>query len=60
MESDIELGYSDWAISSAFYAMYHAVLALLYKCGIKSENHMGTIILLKEIFKIDNTEMFIY
>ena len=38
MESDIEKGYSDWAVSSAFYAMYHAVLALLYKLGYESEN----------------------
>ena len=38
MESDIELGYSDWAISSAFYAMYHAILALLYKLGYESTN----------------------
>ena len=38
MESDIDGGYSDWAISSAFYAMYHAVLALLYKLGYESEN----------------------
>ena len=38
MESDIEKGYSDWAVSSAFYAMYHAVLALLYKLGYESTN----------------------
>ena len=38
MESNIELGYSDWAISSAFYAMYHAILALLYKLGCESTN----------------------
>ena len=31
MDSNIKLGYKDWAVSSAFYAMYHAVLALLYK-----------------------------
>ncbi len=37
-ESNINLGYSDWAISSAFYAMYHAVLALLYKIGYESTN----------------------
>src|SRR3989338_6235728 len=37
-ESNIELGYSDWAVSSAFYAMYHAILALLYKLGYESTN----------------------
>ena len=38
MESDIEKDYPDWAVSSAFYAMYHALLALLYKLGYESEN----------------------
>src|SRR3989344_3794058 len=37
-ESNIELGYSDWAVSSSFYAMYHAILALLYKLGYESTN----------------------
>ena len=37
-ESNIEHGYSDWAVSSAFYAMYHAILALLYKFGYESTN----------------------
>lgn len=38
MESDIEKGYLDWAVSSAFYAMYHVILALLYKLGYESTN----------------------
>jgi len=37
-ESNIKKGYSDWAVSSSFYAMYHAVLALLYKLGYESRN----------------------
>lgn len=37
-ESNIKLGYSDWAVSSSFYAMYHAILALLYKLGYESTN----------------------
>ena len=37
-DSNIKLGYSDWAVSSAFYAMYHAILALLYKLGYESTN----------------------
>ncbi len=36
--SNIDREYYDWAISSAFYAMYHALLALLAKLGYKSTN----------------------
>lgn len=35
----------------AYYAMYHCLLGLLFKCGIKSENHAVSIIILKELFK---------
>lgn len=39
------------SVSIAYYAMYHCLLALLFKYGIKSENHAVSIILLKELFK---------
>ncbi len=39
------------SISMSYYAMYHSILALFFKCGIKCENHAATIILLKELFK---------
>ncbi len=38
------------SVSMAYYGMYHSLLALLFKCGIKSENHTASIILLKELF----------
>ena len=38
------------SVSIAYYAMYHCLLALLFKCGIKSENHAASILLLKELF----------
>jgi len=38
------------SVSIAYYAMYYCLLALLFKCGIKSENHAGSILLLKELF----------
>lgn len=44
----------DDATALTYYSMYYSVLALLYKIGIKSENHAGTLILLKELFNIDN------
>ena len=47
----------DDAVALTYYSMYYSALALLYRCGIKSENHAGTIILLKELFRIDNTSI---
>ena len=44
----------DDATALTYYSMYYSALALLYKCGIKSENHTGTIILIKELFGIDS------
>lgn len=38
------------SVSIAYYAMYYCLLALLFKCGIKSENHAASILLLKELF----------
>jgi len=41
----------------AYYSMYHLLSALLFRVGIKSENHSASIILLKEIFSLDNKEI---
>ncbi len=45
------------AVGLAYYSMYHLLTALLYKAGIKSENHSASIILLKEIFDQDNFDI---
>jgi len=42
-------------VSLAYYSAYNLLLSLLFKTGIKSENHLATIILLKEIFDFDNS-----
>ena len=42
------------SISFVYYSMYNLVISLLYRAGIKSENHSVSIILLKEIFDFDN------
>ena len=34
---------TDWVASAAFYAMYHILIALLYKCGYESRNQECTI-----------------
>ncbi|MEK6886107.1 MAG: HEPN domain-containing protein [Nanoarchaeota archaeon] len=36
-------GYDDWTISQAYYAMYHGLLAILFKKGFESKNHECTI-----------------
>ncbi len=39
------------SMGEAYYAMYNCVTALLYKAGIKSENHSASIILLGKLFR---------
>lgn len=53
----LEIGNLDDAIALTYYSMYYCTLGLFFKCGIKSENHSGTIILLKEVFDIDNSDL---
>jgi uncharacterized protein (UPF0332 family) len=43
------------AVSMAYYSMYHGVMALFFRTGIKCENHSAAILLLKEVYSIDNT-----
>lgn len=40
----------DDSISSAYYSAYNTLMALLFKAGIKCENHTASLILLKELF----------
>lgn len=42
----------------AYYSMYHSVLALFFATGIKCENHSAAIILLTEIYGVDNTDLW--
>lgn len=46
------------AVSLAYYSMYYSLLALLFRVGIKSENHAASIILLKELFGLDNKKIY--
>ena len=40
---NIKGGFSDWGVSQAYYAMYHSLLAILFKTGYESKNHECTI-----------------
>lgn len=42
-EFNIKGGFSDWAVSQLYYAMYHALLAILFMKGFESKNHECTI-----------------
>lgn len=35
--------FDDWAVSQSYYAMYYALLAILFKKGFESKNHECTI-----------------
>ena len=43
-----------WSTVAIYYSEYYALYSFLQKIGIKCENHAATIILLKELFGIDN------
>lgn len=45
------------SVSMAYYSMYYSVIALFFATGIKCENHTAAIILLTEVFAIDNTDL---
>ena len=45
------------SVGLAYYSMYHLLTALFFKVGIKSENHSASIILLKELFNLDNGDI---
>ncbi|MCX6710263.1 MAG: HEPN domain-containing protein [Candidatus Woesearchaeota archaeon] len=45
------------ATSMSYYAMYHKTNSLFYLTGIKCENHAAAIILLKELFEINNEDI---
>src|SRR3989338_7781829 len=38
------------SVSMSYYAMYNSLTALLFKIGMKCENHSGSIILFKKLF----------
>jgi len=42
---------TDWVAPAAFYAMYHALLALLYKLGYESRNQECTITAIEKFMK---------
>jgi len=42
------------SVTMSYYVMYNSLTALLYKTGIKCENHTGSILLLNLLFNQEN------
>jgi len=42
------------SVTMSYYVMYNSLIALLYKTGIKCENHAASILLLKLLFDQEN------
>jgi uncharacterized protein (UPF0332 family) len=38
------------SVSMSYYTMYNSLTALLFRTGVKCENHSGSILLLKKLF----------
>jgi uncharacterized protein (UPF0332 family) len=53
----LDIGNLEDSVAMAYYAMYHCLVALLFRTGIKCENHSAAIILLQEVFGIDNSQI---
>jgi uncharacterized protein (UPF0332 family) len=45
-----KLGYEDWVVIVAYYAMYHSALGLLVKIGLDSKDHATTVAVLEYFF----------
>ncbi len=48
---NIKGGFDDWAVSQCYYAMYHALLAILSKQGYESKNHECTIAVVEALIE---------
>jgi len=51
----LDIGNLEDSVTMAYYSMYHCLLGLLFRIGIKCENHAAAIIILKKVFEIDNS-----
>lgn len=49
--------FDDWAVSQCYYAMYHALLAILYKQGYESKNHECTIAVVESLIEAGKIQM---
>lgn len=57
VDYNIKGGFTDWAVSQAYYAMYHALLAILFKHGYESQNHECTITAVEYLIKTKKVKL---
>jgi uncharacterized protein (UPF0332 family) len=57
MNYNVAGGFSDWAISQGYYAMYHALIAILFRFGYESRNHECTINTVEYLIQNKNIEL---
>ena len=50
MQDLFDLNHSDWVVVVAYYAMYHAAMAILSKIGLESKDHATTVAILEYFF----------
>lgn len=50
LDAALEKDETDWIVTTAYYSRYFALYSLLQKCGIKSEIHDCTILLMQFLF----------
>ncbi|MGM5488712.1 MAG: HEPN domain-containing protein [Nanobdellota archaeon] len=55
LTSAIEKKEYEWMASTAYYARYFAVYALMMKCGIQSEIHDCTLHIVQKLFRLHDT-----
>ncbi len=54
---NIKGGFNDWAVSQSYYAIYHGLLAILYKFGYESKNHECTISAVEHLIETKKIEL---
>ena len=48
------------SVSQSYFAMYNQALAILFACGIKSENHTATILLIEKVLELPSLSAIIH
>jgi len=53
---NLQGGFDDWVVSQSYYAMYHSLLAILFKKGFESKNHECTINAIEYLIETNQIE----
>ena len=53
----LKIGNLKDSVALFYYSMYHCLLALMFRIGIKCENHTAAIIILQDVFGLDSKDI---